>query len=113
MVCFESSKLYHKRWKSNKGAKIKSKAIREELSNDLESNDPEAIRRTADYRKILEAAWDVAEGSGIELAPIENNYLPRKYNQKLKRILREDFERYLEIDPRTMSLELRNKESQF
>jgi hypothetical protein len=91
--------------------KIRSKAVREELSNDLESNDPEAIRRTADYRAILEAAWKVAEGSGIELAPIENNYLPRKYNQKLKRILREDFERYLEIDPRSMSLELRNKEN--
>jgi len=91
--------------------KIKSKEVRKELSNDLESNDADAIKRTSDYRKIILTAWKIAEGSGIKLAPIEDNYLPRKYNQKLKRILREDFDRYLEIDPRTMSLELKNKEN--
>ena len=97
--------------KSIKGLKrLKSKALREELSNDLESNDPKAIERTKQYREVLETAWKFAEGSGIELAPMENNYLPREFNQKLKRILREDFERYLEFDPMTMSLELKNKE---
>lgn len=92
-------------------SKIKSKKDREELSNDLESNNPDAVQRTSDYRKVLETSWEVANKSGIDLAPVVDNYLPRKYNAKLKRILREDFERYLKIDPRTMSLELKSKEN--
>ena len=91
--------------------KIKSKKDREELSNDLESKNPDSVQRTLEYRKVLETAWKVAEKSGIELAPVVDNYLPRKYNAKLKRILREDFEKYLKIDPRTMSLELKNREN--
>ena len=92
-------------------SKIKTKKDREELSNDLESNDANAIKRTSQYRKVLETSWKIAEDSGIDLAPVVDNYLPRKYNAKLKRILREDFEKYLKIDPRTMSLELKNREN--
>ena len=89
--------------------KLKSKKIREQLAEDLRSSDEGAQRRVASYRAALDKAIDIAKQSGIEVAPYEQNYFPRKIKRKLLNLLRDDIEKFGNYDSRAMSWELNQK----
>jgi len=89
--------------------KIKSKELREQLGEDLQSPDVNAQVRVADFRKILNDSYQIAKQSGIDVAQFESNYFPRKIRRDLIKQLRDDIEKFTTFDSRSLSFELKQK----
>ena len=98
----------------------KKAALRKEISFDLEAKDingkplegearRDAIRRTAEIRKVLAKTWQASRNSGLELASYVENYFPRVINPRVLKVLYQDIDKMGDLDPRTLSSDLVNK----
>lgn len=88
----------------------KQKQLREELANDMESSRPEDIARTKGFRKFTELVFRVGRKAGLDLAPFLDNYFPQIIKPKVIKALYKDIDKLSDLDPRTMSSKLVEKE---
>ena len=88
----------------------KKKQLREELANDMESNRPEDIARTKEIRYVTKLVYRVGKRAGLDLAPFLDNYFPRMIKPEVIKALYKDIDKLSDLDPRTLSSKLVQKE---
>ena len=93
-----------------KGLHRTNKKLRRELAEDLEDGSKGAKERTKEYREVLNVAIETAKKSGIDVAPYEENYFPRKIKKKVLKAIRDDINKFGNYDSRELSWELHKKE---